>query len=247
MLNIKNKKLTVESVNISNADTLLYLTTDIDCSLIGVLRFVTGEQKVVTFVKANDRYQARLVITSDDIKHLKTSKFYVIMISGSLNQQTNEVELEFNIELIKQSIKIATSNEILELKKELIKLENKINSVTGNGIIKNIDIKNKNAIKKGMIPVAIDDNGNFVCMYPFEDFAKVINGQQATNGCVTIDSSMIKYDNGKTISEIITAQITTFTEMGKSFELLSEQLQSLNTRLGELGTRVEAHINNGII
>ena len=247
MLTIENKKLTNVSTKITNADTVIELICDVECTLIGVLVFVTGEKKILNFSKIDNKYKARLIITTDDIKHLKTSKFYVLMISGVLSQQTNTVELEYDIELIKQTIRITTSNDILELKKELKALENKLDAACKNGILNNVNIKNKTAIAKGMIPVTIDDKGNCVFMFPFQDFINEINGQKAVNGSIEIDANMIKYLNGKTIGEILASQGEAFVTLSESFSSLANQLSRFNERLGELEQEFATHKNNGII
>lgn len=247
MLNISNKKLTVSDNRIKSSDTIINLTSDLDCSYIGVLRFIDGDQKIINFVKTEKDYQARLIITADDVKKLKASKFYVVMISGSLSQQTNTIEFEFDLELIKQSIKAAISNEILDIKKDLVALENKLNSLTKYGTLPGINIQNKELIKKGMIPVAIDDKGNFVAMYPFQDFVSEINGQKAANGSVVIDASMINYNRGKTIEQEMLDHANAIAALNRALVTLSDQVKKISQQAADIEKRLETHITNGII
>jgi hypothetical protein len=52
MLNIINKKLTISDNRIKSSDTIIYLTSDVDCSYIGVLRFIDGATDNYDIIKS---------------------------------------------------------------------------------------------------------------------------------------------------------------------------------------------------
>lgn len=249
MLTLNNNQLKTTKTKINSFDTLIYLDADIkeNVKYIGVLELGNKTKKVIDFINVGNLFQARLVIALEDLPLLNTSSFLIITANEKLSQQSNLVKFEFDVDAIKQTIKISASNELLEFTVKLNQLEATLSSLVKGKVIKELNIQNKNYIKPGMIPVSIDEQGNCVMMYPFANNIREVNGQKAANGVVEIDATMIKYNLGKTIAQALNDQADALSKIADALKTLSEEQKAMRKRVDELDVKLSTHINDGII
>lgn len=247
----KNDLLELIDKKIISSDSIIELDTDKDATILGVLFFSNGDQKVLEFIKKNDESLdriARLIITEEDISYLQSAKFYLEVFNGELKQRSNNVQFQFDLTLIKTDIKKKIVNEYKELFERILKLEKHVEALKDSKVLKGINITNTKYIQPGMVPVSIDDKGNFVALYPFSNSIVEINGQRAANGAVVIDSSMIKYKkNGKSIEQTFTEHAEAISAVSNLLTELINNQREIREQLNEIDIRLSTHINNGII
>lgn len=250
-LTYKNNLLKQTNEYIISSDSLLELSSDLsNVAYIGIILFKDGTKKVINFVedKTNETLISRLVISEDELKLLSDAKFYLEIINGDLIKQTNIINLYFDIELIKQNIKIKINDEYKKLLEKISALENKLELISKKNILTKIELTNKNSIQKGMIPVAIDNSGNFAALYPFSNHVTEINGQTAANGAVTLDATMIKYKKkNMSIEDVLDNNSYAIVEIATLLKTLSNELVTLRKSVDALDYKLQQHITNGII
>ena len=81
MLEYKNKKLTVNNIKIDSSEFILQLISDVDGVITGKFTFSDGSKKYLNFVKYNDVYKARLLITEDIIDKLNYALFKINLLN----------------------------------------------------------------------------------------------------------------------------------------------------------------------
>lgn len=248
MLKYENNLLKINSKNITSSDSIIKLESDIDASILGVLILSDGSKKVIEFIKADDCYLARLVITEEDIHLLSASKFHIELINAEFQKSSNFVTFKFNINAIKLDIKKRICDEYKEILTRFAKLESKVNDLKSSKVLDGVNIVNKDLIQPGMIPVAIDNKGNFVALYPFSNNISEVNGQHAVNGAVVIDASVIEYKlKGISVETALQNQADAIVALKNVLDEIVESQKELSKRLNNLDYKIEQHINNGII
>ena len=250
MLKIENGILSVKDNEIRSSDTILELQSDqiySNCQIFGKLIFKNAEVKIIQFEKIDDIYKGRLLITQEDISKLNGAQFFIVLVSANFNEQTNGIQLKFNQELIKKDIRIAKSDEIKNIYIEINKLKSIVNSLEKGGALKFANVLDKDLIQPGMIPVAVDNKGNFVAAYPFVNLINEVNGQKAVNGVVILNAAMIKCSSGKTIQQTTEDHAEALSALAKGFAVVSDQQKEILRRLDEIDIRLSQHINDGII
>ena len=247
MIKIIEKVLSYDGTQIKKSDSIIELTADVDCSYIGVFNFNDGSNKVITFDKIENVYQGRMIIRPEEIPLLKTAMFHIVMIDGPLNESSNVIKINFAIEQIKKDIKKSLSNDIETIYTEIAKINKIISSLKDGKVLDNVNIVNKEYIKKGMIPVAVDDKGNFIACFPFANNINCVNGQRAVNGVVNIDASMIKYIREMSIAEAIKNNSEALLKQNDLLNTVIEAQKDMMKHINELDIKLETHINNGII
>lgn len=249
VLRYEEDKLTVVKNDIDSADSLVTLYISLNCTVFGVLTLNNNSKKIIQFIKPNDESEyliARLVIDEDSLPLLSKSTIHLELINGELSYTSNKIELLFNIPKIKTDVKIKLSNELAELTKKIAKLDEKVNAISSDKIIKNLNLVNPQDIRPGMVPVALT-NGLFAAMYPFADHVISVNGQVAADGAVIIDSSMIKYNDSKTVKKALEDQTNAIIALRNLVQTIDANQRTLMSRLDELDIRLTQHINNGIV
>ena len=76
MLKYKDNILTIDST-ITSHDTILKLISDIDCVIAGLIEFSNKSYKTLNFVKENNYYKARLLITQEDRPYWNGAKLAI--------------------------------------------------------------------------------------------------------------------------------------------------------------------------
>ena len=139
-----------------------------------------------------------------------------------------------------------TSKEIAEFRLQLEKLQEKLEALSLGKLVPNVNIANKDYIKPGMTLVALD-NGNFMAAYPFADVIKIVNGQQAVDGVVEIEASMIKYNTERTVEAQLKVLGEAVTNVNNTVTTLIGEVKALSERLATLSMKVETHLDSGIV
>lgn len=248
MLLLKENKLTIENpLVIDSHDCTLTLTPDnLDCNYFGLITFWDKTIKTIQFIKIDTCFKARLVLSKEEFNSLDNSKIKIISISTDFSQESNSIPITFNKEKIGLTIKQQVSKDIAELKKDIVSLQSKLESLSLGKPITNPTIVNKDYIKPGMTLVAIDSE-TFIAAFPFMDVIKKVNGQAAVDGVVEIDASMIKYNTERTIEDQMKIIGEAIKVQNKSLKTISSELNVLSKKLAELSVKVETHLDNGII
>lgn len=247
MLTLRNKELIYSGSQIVSSDTVLNLESDYDCKILGVLDLSNGDNKIIEFTKIDGLYMGRIIVNVDDINYIKDNSFKLILISGKLSEETNSVKLSFDIQKVKTDIKVVSSNEIEELRKKVASLESVIDSIKKGNVLGQLPITNKKFIKPGMIPVALDEDGNFSAEYPFANHVTKVNGQSAVDGAVKIDSGMIKYSNEKSVELVIKELSDIVIQLNELMQVVINNQKEIRNKLDETAIKLETHITNGII
>lgn len=247
MLQFKKNILTSKTFTIEEPDTIIQLNTDVlDCNYFGVITLNNKTTKTIQFIKVKSLFKARLSLAEEELPYLLGATLRLLSVSSSFSKESNPVQLNFDIDKIKLTIKQNVSKDLLEFKKDLVQVQSKLEALSLGKLVPNVNIINKDHIKPGMILVAID-NGNFMAAYPFADIITKVNGQVAVDGVVEIDASMIKYNTERTIEEQTKVIAEAIKVQNNTLKAISAEINSLSKKLAELTVKVETHLDNGII
>ena len=247
MLHYKNNILSIDSFIIDSHDTILTLTTDTpDCNYFGALILSNKVIKTLQFTKVNNTFKARLIVYQEELNFLNGALFKLISVSSAFSKESNLIELKFNTNKIALTIKQSVSKEILEVHKKLSEISDRVNTLALSKVVPNVSIINKDLIKPGMMLVAVDE-GNFMAAYPFADIVTKVNGQQAVDGVVEIDASMIKYNQDRTLKLQLEVLNKAFKANLKVLGTLQAEINKIKKDVGDLTVKVETHLDNGII
>jgi len=248
MLKFKNKILTSDKeFIISDSDAIIKIDSDIDCIMFGVFTLSDKSTKTIQFSKCNDGTKARLLLSELDLPLINSVTFALHLTSDTGTFISNSISVLFDIAKIKLNVTRKSSVELLETLKALKLLEDKINSIVANHRLLGVNITNSDYIKPGMIPVAVDDKGNFIAQYPFANIITNVNGQTAVDGVVNVDASMIKYNQEIMLDAYIKQLAESVKAVSDFATTISQTLRSTVESLQELRLKVETHLDNGLI
>lgn len=248
MLELKNKQLlTDKDLIIVNSDSIINLYSDIDTIIFGIFTLTDGSTKTIQFLNNTPNKKARLTIAENELTLLSNVTFKLHLVSNTGTYTTNSIQIYFDVDKLKLDVKRRSTKELLEVSKELKLLEKKIDTIINNNRLLEINIVNLDYIKPGMIPVALDDKGNFSAQYPFLDVITNINGQTAVDGVVNIDASMIKYTQDIMLDAYIKQLAETVKAVTEFSKTISQTLMSTVDSLKDLRIKVETHLDNGSI
>ena len=247
MLHLKNNILTSDAFTIDSHSTILQLSTDIlDCDYFGIIKFPNKIVKSIQFVKFDKVFKARVTFSEEELPYLLGATLKILSVSATFSKKSNEIPFNVNLEKLKLTIKQSASKDLAEFKTQFVQLKQQLEALSLGKLVPNINIANKDFIQPGMVLVAID-NGNFMAAYPFADVITEVNGQQAVDGVVEIDASMIKYNTERTIKEQMTVIGEAIKTQNQTLLTISSQLNALSKNLADLTVKVETHLDNGII
>ena len=245
---LENCKLTSIENTIKSSDSIITLETEVTEPVVGILLLNDGSKKLIEFVNDDDKKIGRLILTEKDLPHLQSAKFYVEIVNASFCAKSNVLTVKSDVSSIKLDIKKNVSNEYKELLERVISVEEKIKHLNLKSLLTTLNIVNKDLIEPGMIPVALDSNGNFIAQYPFSNHIIEVNGKRAANGAVIIDASMIKYkSNGKSIEKALDDITEAIVSVNNLVGELVENQKTIMHDINELDIRLSSHINDGII
>ena len=248
MLTYKNRELNIDGI-ITSHDTILKLLTDFDCVIMGVIKLSNQSTKIINFIKENNYYKGRLLITKEDLPYLNNCKMYITLIDGDTSQTSNEIDIEFDITKVTSTVKAYASNEIVEIRKDLAQLSYKLDEVIAKApsfIVTPTTPINSNFIKPGMIPIAIDETGRCIFQYPFIDHITEINGQKSVNSAIILTAKDIPIEQTD-VDSAIKAHTEAIKELTSYMRTISTELKTTNAKVAEIEKALISHTDSSII
>ena len=248
MLKYKDNILTIDST-ITSHDTILKLTSDVDCVIAGVLELSNKSYKTLNFIKENTYYKARLLITQEDLPYLNNATFAIVAIDSNTNKTSNKIPITFDVNKISKTVKVTSSNDIKEMQIKLSQLENTLNKIANNNFTfkyTNVPTQGLDYIKPGMIPVSIDNKGNCMFQYPFTNIITEINGQKTVNSAIILTAKDIPIEQTDVESAIKT-QTTAIKELNNFITILSKELKSIKNKVAAVEKALLQHTDSSII
>jgi hypothetical protein len=245
MLILKNNLLT-STIKLINADTNIKLTSDIDCEISALVTLSDGSTKCFNFIKENSYYKARFVFTEEDINYLNKVTLSLVLTSSTV-EHTNTVDLDIDINKVKQTIKLSKSKDIKDIKEQLNKLTALVKDTLNNKVVykTNLNIKQED-IKEGMIPVAINNEGLCMFKYPFIDHITEINGQKTVNNAILLTAKYIPIEQTD-VATAIKAHTDAIKELNKLMQTISSELKTTNNKVADIEKALLLHTDSSII
>jgi hypothetical protein len=248
MLKYKDNILTINST-ITSHDTVLKLVSDIDCVIAGLIEFSNKSYKTLNFIKENDYYKARLIITQEDLPYLDGATFAVAAIDSNTSKASNKVPIKFDVAKIAKTIKVASSNDIKDMQIKLSQLETTIHKISNNNFTfkyTNVPIEGFDYIKPGMIPVSIDNKGNCMFQYPFANIITEINGQKTVNSAIMLVAKDIPIEQTN-VEAAIKAHTEAIKELNNLMKTISSELKSTKNKLASVEQALLQHTDSSIV
>lgn len=245
MLSFKNNILTI-SDKLTKADTIVSLISDIDCEISALVTLSDGSTKCFNFIKENSYYKARFVFTEEDLNYLNKVTLSLVLISSTV-EHTNTVDLDIDINKVKQTIKLSKSKDIKDIKDQLNKLTVLVKDTLNNKVVykTNLNIKQEN-IKEGMIPVTINNEGLCMFKYPFIDHITEINGQKTINNAILLTAKDIPIEQTD-VATAIKAHTDAIKELNKLMQTISSELKTTNNKVADIEKALLLHTDSSIV
>lgn len=245
MLQLNNKLLTVSN-KIVQADTLIKLTSDVDCEISALVTLSDNSTKYLSFIKENTYYKARLTFTEEDIKYLNNVTMCLILTSAT-EERTNTVNLDIDINKVKQSVKLSKSKDIQDIRSDLTKLTALVNDILSNKLVyqTNLNITQSN-ILPGMIPVAINEQGLCMFKHPFIDHITEINGQKTINNAIILTAKDIPIEQTD-VATAIKAHTDAIKELNNLMKTISSELKVTRNKVADIEKALLLHTDSSII
>lgn len=245
MLQLKENKLTISQA-ITKADTIIKLTSDIDCEISALVTLADNSVKVLPFIKENTYYKGRLVFTEEDIPHINKVTMCLILTSAT-EQRTNTVDVNIDIPKVKQSVKLYKANDIKVIREELNKLTALVNETLNNKVVYKTNLNvNQTNIKPGMIPIAINEQGLCMFKYPFIDIITEINGQKTLNNAILITAKDIPIEQTD-VESALKAHTEAIKSLNELLNTFGKELKSLRNKLAKVETDLINHTDSSIV
>jgi hypothetical protein len=239
------------SGRIESTDTLLIIQFNAaqDSAIFGRVTLLPSKTEVVTqFTKRTSTiYVARLRIDADILQNTKDASIVIEIVSGIFSKKLPKHALVVDEEKIKYSISATKHKEVQELKLKLREIQETLRLLTEGRALTKISLSNTDSVAPGMVPVAIDNKGNFVAMYPFNDMIKDINGITPIGSSLELKAEDILMESGMSIQEAWQSYIQTATKILNYITEVETQLSKINTKLADLETNLTTHLNTGVI
>jgi hypothetical protein len=237
-----------QQVVVDSSDYLIKLKSEIEASFIGQLTLTNNVIKVLFFVKQGDYYKGRLIINENEVPYLSGSNLRIKVYNETFKSETLPVKLNFDLKAIQINTKKFKVQEYEDVMTNVYKLEAKLDKLISDGVLKGIKINSGELVKKGMVPVAIDNKGNYIPAYPFANIIKEVNGLEAVDEKLWLTAGDIKLPDSDTtiyatfigLSKAIKEQTNLIKELAIVNAKLAEEIKETKLKLAE-------HLNSGII
>lgn len=236
---------------IASTDNLLtlHVAQSCDSTIFGRVTLLPSKIELITqFTKRSDTiYAARLRIDIELLQKIEAATIHIEVISSVFHHNYPDQELRVDREKINSTSLAAKYKEVKELKLQLSNLEETLRALTEGRALTKLSLKNTDSIAPGMVPVAIDNKGNFIGAYPFNDMIKDINGVKPIGSSLKLTASDIPLSTGSTLEEAWKAHVDTDSHILKLIVSIEDQLSALNKRIKDFETKLATHLNTGII
>jgi len=186
--------------------------------------------------KDYDRYRCKVTPLAS-VMQAKEAKFHIFTEVNGIEAESNEVDVKVDHDKLSLTGMIKDQDRFNELKKEIIRLNNLLDTYAGGFCKPQLPPFNKENAKKGMVLTLIDDQGNVGFTFPFEAFINTVNGIRSVDRSVTIDADDIKL-KGKDVS--INEAIR---RLSRQTKLSTEQLAAIGKEIIKLA-KDYAELNN---
>jgi hypothetical protein len=236
---------------IASTDNLLTIHTEQaqDSTIFGRVTLLPSKIEVVTqFTKRSSTiYVSRLRIDADLLQDVEAATINIELVSSTFSKKFPQQDLPVDKEKIKQSTTVAKHKEVQELKLKVMALDETLRGLTEGRALTKIALKNTDSIAPGMVPVAIDNQGNFIAAYPFNDMIKDVNGITPVSSSLKLTADDIPMEAGISIQEAWSSYIQTTTKILGYLSEIENQLSQVNKKLETLELNLTTHLNTGVI
>ena len=235
--------------DIISSDTIITLKTELECNYVATIILSDSSTKTLSFIKDNNLYKARLLLTEEDLPYLNNCKLYLTLIDSNTEKQSNVVDIKFDVNKIKKTIKLSTSNDIKDIKVSIAQLTKRLEDVINKApsfIVNSATPINTNYVKPGMIPVAIDETGRCIFQYPFIDHVTEINGQKTVNNAILITAKDIPIEQTD-VATAIKAHTDAIKELNNLMKTISSELKSTKNKVADIEKALLQHTDSSII
>jgi hypothetical protein len=199
----KETGLSYDNEVFKSADIVFKLQSEYNVNINGILVLSNGINITIPFQNEGAIYKGKFVVSKDVLPFLNQCSFYVYMSDLNMSQQSNSVQIVFDIPKITIGIKKEVGEEVKLLNVRVAELESQLIKLSTKGILKNAPVINKDEIKQGMVPIATA-TGEFTAAYPFANIVKNINGIGAINEAILLTLAEIPYEpNGRSTKEVV--------------------------------------------
>lgn len=246
MLTLKNNVLTMDDI-INTTPYNLIMSADIDADFFALVITSDNISHIYPFSKSGAGYRANLIIDSTMVDKLSGATINIVKAIGDYSEKSNTVNLNIDIAGIKKTVQADLNDKVFNLRLDIKSLEKKITDLTTGKVLKGLNISNLEYIQKGMVPVAIDNKGNFVAQYIFKDHVMSVNGIKPTDGEVVVSSNDVQYNDNKTVKEALDSSIETIVSIYELVNTLITNQKDIREKLDDLLIKFNQHINSGVV
>lgn len=254
ILILNNNKIQEQQNSIikSSTEEILLKVEDIkykDCNMIASITLTNGVERVTPFspLVNIDYLKAIFSFQEDDLPYIDKATLKIIILNVNFKYYTNEITINVDTTQLKNIFTVKKSKDITNVLSRLLAVENKLNAVLTNKVVDNIKVINNEYIQPGMVLVALDNKGNFIAEYPFNNLVNDVNGKEPSEGKVELVAADIIAKNNKSILEYIDIISESLNALNTSILTLTEQQKSLRNDLNDLTLEVEKTKNSSIL
>jgi hypothetical protein len=130
---------------------------------------------------------------------------------------------------------------------DLTELRFRLDSYAKGFVKPNLPPYNKEYVKKGMVLMTIDDEGNAAFMFPFYDVIKEVNGVKANDQKLSLSAKNIPYAGDKSVADVLKDLLAAAKQSAENDKKISEALTKIAKSLGELEAKIIQEENRDVI
>lgn len=239
-----NNNILSGTLELTNADTIIKIKTDIDAIFYAKLIFKGGITRAFAFTKEQDYYKSRLVLTKED--SLIDMHLCITTASETTTRESNTIPVLCNQDKIKHTLKIYASRDITDIKITLAQLQKIVSSIAKGKLIENISIKEDTPIEPGMVPMTINNSGDCVFQFPFTNVITEINGQKSVNGAILLTAKDISIEQTD-VESAIKAHTEAIKQLNNLLRTISSELKSTKNKVADIEKSLLQHTDSSII
>lgn len=137
-----------------------------------------------------------------------------------------------DVKVLQRTIKEADA--FKELSLQLTELKFRLDAYAKGFVKPNLPPYNKEHLKKGMVLMTIDDEGNVAFLHPFYDVIKEVNGLKANDQKLTLKAKNIPYSESQSVEEAIKILVQQNKANADSNERIVKALEKIAKSLSDL-------------
>lgn len=187
IINVENKRITnTDAIIIKSYDEDIFVQGNIPTSASLELHIFGTPFAYLCpmyYDTEKEMFVCRFILTDKIynyiLKHTDIKYFFRVVANGVKLDGSASIDFKFN-KMINQK-KVDTHNVNKEVLRRLNLLEAKLNAFTKHNYTSGIPIGEIAGLKPGMIPVALDEHGNFRYDYPFSNLEEIVTNSVETS------------------------------------------------------------------